>query len=394
MSAPTAREAGDALELRSYESIRDLGEERWSALLGVDAPPFLSFDWLDALEQTGCVRPERGWMPMHLGLWQGETLVAAAPAYIKGNSEGEFVFDHSWANFVHSRLHAEYYPKLIVAVPFTPATGRRLLVAPGVDEAAVHAAFAAGLEQVCQRLGLSSAHVLFPPRAEAELFAGAGLVHRYGLQFHWRNASYSSFDDFLARFSSKRRHQIRRERRDMETQGIAFEILNGSDIDEQAVNVMFEFYRSTVEKFYWGRQYLNRNFFHEVASRMPGSLHFVLARERASGRALGGAFNLLGGGALYGRYWGASEERPFLHFNVCYYQGIEDAIARGLSLFEPGAGGEHKLARGFEPTLTHSVHHLADPRLDNAVRDYCAREREALDEHIADARREPILKPL
>jgi len=393
MSAPTAPEARAALELRSYESIRDLGEQHWSALAG-DAPPFLSFDWLDALEQTGCVRPERGWMPMHLGLWRGDELVAAAPAYVKGNSEGEFVFDHSFAQFAESRLHVDYYPKLIVAVPFTPATGPRLLVAPGVDLAAVHGAFAAGLEQLCERLGLSSAHVLFPPRAEAELLSDAGLVHRYGLQFHWHNAGYACFDDFLARFSAKRRHQIRRERRDMERQGIDFRILSGSDIDAEAVDVMFEFYRATVEKFYWGRQYLNRNFFHEVASRMPGSLHFVLARERSSGQALGGAFNLLGGDKLYGRYWGAAEERPFLHFNVCYYQGVEDAIARGLSLFEPGAGGEHKLARGFEPTLTHSAHHFADSRLDHAVRDYCAREREALDDHIADSRRDPLLKPV
>ncbi len=386
-------EAAGALELRTHESIRDIGEATWNALLPADAPPFLDYAWLEALEQHGCVRPERGWMPLLVTLHRGDDTIAAAPAYIKGNTEGEFVFDHGWARFAQERLRIDYYPKLIVAVPFTPATGPRLLIAPGVDVAPVEAAFVEGLAQVVDRLGLSSAHVLFPEERQARAFADAGMLHRFGLQYHWRNDGYAGFDDFLSRFSSKRRNQIRRERRELEKQGTRIEVLTGRDITEESVDAMFGFYVSTVEKFYWGRQYLNRAFFRDVCARMADRVHVVLARDAASGRPIGGAFNLLGARALYGRYWGASEERPFLHFNVCYYQGIEEAIARGLELFEPGAGGEHKLVRGFAPTVTHSTHYLADARLGEAVADFCARERDAVAEHVADAARDPVLRP-
>jgi uncharacterized protein len=375
------------LELSTSDSIREIGESAWSRLVGADPPPFLSFDWLDALEHSGAVRPERGWMPCFLSVRQQGQLAAAAPAYLKGNSEGEFVFDFSWARFAEEKLGLDYYPKLIVAVPFTPATGPRWLIDPDADRGLLERAFAGILGAVVKELGLSSAHVLFLPGEQARAFGDAGLVHRAGVQFHWTNAGYRSFDDFLARFGSKRRNQIRRERRELERQGTRLELLTGADITEEIADTMFEFYRSTVQKFYWGRQYLNQKFFREVCARMPERIHVVLARDAASGRAIAGAFNLIGGGALYGRYWGAREERPFLHFNVCYYAGIEDAIRRGLRLFEPGAGGEHKLARGFEPTLTHSVHYLADRRFDRAVRDFVVHEREALTEHVEHGER-------
>jgi predicted N-acyltransferase len=374
------------MELRTHSSIRDFGESAWRGLLPERAPPFLSFEWLDALERTGCVVPERGWMPMHLSLWDDGELVGGAPAYVKGNSEGEFVFDHGWARFCEGRLGRGYYPKLIVAVPFTPATGPRVLVARGGARAARLHAFCAGIARLCEELELSSAHVLFPPEEEASELEACGLVRRAGLQFHWTNPGYSSFEDYLAAFSSKRRNQIRRERRELARQGTVIRHLTGSDLASDMVDVVFDFYRSTVNKYYWGRQYLRRSFFEEIFASMAESLHVVLALDGATRRPIAAAFNLLGRDALYGRYWGAREDRSCLHFNVCYYEGIEECIRRGLSLFEPGAGGEHKLARGFSPTVTHSVHHLVDPSLDLAVRDFCGREREALIEHVRELR--------
>jgi predicted N-acyltransferase len=219
------------------------------------------------------------------------------------------------------------------------------------------------------------------------------LAERHGLQFHWNNPGYASFDDFLARFDAKRRNQIRRERRELARQGIAVEVLNGERLTPELVDAVFDFYTSTVQKFFWGRQYLNRAFFEEVCARLPGAVHVVLARDAGSRRPIGGAFNLLGRRALYGRYWGAREERPFMHFNVCFYESIQWCIDRGIELFEPGAGGEHKVSRGFEPSRTYSAHLLADPRLDAAVRDYLEREQAAIEAHLAVARRDAVLKP-
>ncbi len=379
------------LSLRTHESIRALGREIWRELQGEQGPPHMSFEWLDALERTGCVGAERGWLPMHVTLSEGERVVAAAPLYLKGNSEGEFVFDYSWARFAQSSLHLDYYPKLVSAVPFTPATGPRLLMRPGSDRARLCAAFAEGLERLCETLGASGAHVLFPEPEEAVLHEQAGLAARYGVQFHWYNAGYQTFDDFVARFKSKHRNQLRRERREMHDRGIELHAHSGSDLTPELADVAYEFYLSTVDKFAWGRRYLKRAFFEEVFSTMPERLHFVVARDRAR-HPLGGAFNLLGPSALYGRYWGARSEVPFLHFNVCFYFGVEECIRRGLSRFEPGAGGEHKVARGFEPTITHSAHHLSDARLDAAVRDFLGRERQAVTAEVEAAREEARLR--
>lgn len=382
-----------AFEVTTYGSLRELGESAYASVLPDDVPPFLTYTWLDALEQARLVTPERGWAPCHIALRQGGKLSAVAPAYVKGNSEGEFVFDHAWARFAEVQLGIAYYPKLIVAVPFTPATGPRLLcreVGPSRDT--LVSAFASAVGRLSEALEVSGVHVLFPGEAEASELSKQGLLLRHGLQFHWRNPGYTSFDDFLSRFSAKRRNQIRRERRAMHDQNIEIRTYTGSDITPEHVDLAYGFYRSTVDKFYWGRRYLNREFFHDVAARMPEQLHLVLAFERGSHRALGGAFNLLGKHALYGRYWGAHEERPFLHFNVCFYHSIEECIARKLPLFEPGAGGEHKVSRGFEPTLTHSVHHLRDRRFARAIDDFLKRERHAHVLHIQEAARDPVLK--
>jgi uncharacterized protein len=380
-------------ELRTHDSLASLGEANFRALERPDTPPFSSFDWLDALERTGCVTPERGWMPFHLTLHRAGKLVACAPAYVKGNSEGEFVFDHAWARFCEGSLGVSYYPKLVFAVPFTPATGPRLLIQPDESPSVVLPVFAAAVRKLTEELNVSGSHVLFPSESETEALVAAGLARRVGVQFHWRNPGYTSFDDFLSRFSAKRRHQIRRERREVEAQGIELCVHTGSDLNVELADFIYTFYRSTVDKHVWGRRYLKRQFFEEVLSRLRDRLHVVIAYDRASGRKIAGAFNLLGSDALYGRYWGALEDRPFLHFEVCFYRGIEDAIARKLSRFEPGAGGEHKVARGFEPSLTYSAHHLADERLDRAVRDYLKREDAAVRDEVATACADMSMKP-
>lgn len=377
------------LEVRVHESIRTIPESEWNALHGVSEAPFLSWAWLDALEQTGCVGEQAGWLPHHITLGSEGALLAAAPAYLKDNSEGEFVFDHAWASASH-QLGAPYYPKLVVAVPFTPATTPRLLVQRAADRPLLLPIFAEMLRKLVERGRISGAHVLFPTEEEAIGLAGASMAHRNGIQFQFENEGYEGFDDFLARFNAKRRHQIRRERRELEKQGVTITTLRGAEITPEVVDVMFDYYVSTVDKFAWGRQYLNRAFFEEITARLRSDapaaafpredagcgVEVVLARDGK--RPIAGALNIAGASTLFGRYWGASEERPFLHFNVCYYHPIEDCIRRGLRRFEPGAGGSHKLVRGFAPSVTHSVHHLAHPRLDAAVREFLVRERAAV----------------
>lgn len=367
------------IDVRVCSSIRDIPEATWDALDGVRSVPFLSHAWLSALETTGCVGEEAGWIPHHIAFWEGDRLLAAAPAYLKDNSEGEFVFDWAWASAAE-RARIRYYPKLVVAVPFTPATASRFLVADPADRPRLLPVFAGVLRKFVEATGISSAHVLFPTEDEAKILGDAGLARRYGVQFHWRNEGYATFDDYLARFSSKRRNQIRRERREMDKQGITITTERGR-IDPAIVDVMFSLYTTTVEKFTWGRQYLNRAFFEEICAKLAGRVEIVLAREGSA--ILGGAFNLAGETTLFGRYWGAFQERPFLHFNVCFYHSIEACIAGKLQRFEPGAGGQHKMVRGFPPAITHSAHHLAHPGLDRAVREFLDRERAAIEEGAA-----------
>lgn len=378
------------IELRTHRSIREFDPAEWDALLAPNAVPHMRWTFLDALEATGCVQPEVGWLPQHLSFRRDGALVAVAPAYVKGNSEGEFVFDHSWARFCQENLGVDYFPKLIVAVPFTPAGGPRLLHAPSFSADEAFAAFAAGLERLTEGSGLSSSHVLFVTDADAARLERCGLLRRYGVQFHWRNAGYARFDDFLARFSSKRRNQIRRERREMADAGIEISVHAGDELGAANIDHVYEFYASTVDKHFYGRRYLKREFFHELCARMPKQILVVLARDKGARVPLAGAFNLVGERALFGRYWGAREERPFLHFNVCYYAGIQACIERGLDSFEPGAGGEHKHARGFESTLTHSVHLLRDPRLRGPVQRFLQQESQAILQHIDGEK--PILK--
>lgn len=369
-----------SLEVRVSPEISAVPRDAWNALDGVREAPFVSWEMLDTMERTGCVGEGTGWSPAHLTFHEDDELLGGAPAYVKDNSEGEFVFDYAWANALQ-RAGGHYYPKLLVAAPFTPATGSRILCRRAEDRPRLASALAETMRALVKRMGLSSAHVLFPPASEAGLLAERGLLQRYGVQFQWHNKGYSTWDDFLSSFDSKRRGMLRRERREMQKQGITIETLRGSDITPPVIDKMYSFYLSTVQKFSWGRQYLNRSFFEESAISMSGKVEIVVARQ--AGEMIAGAWNLLGPTALFGRYWGATVDRPFLHFNVCYYHSVEEAIVRKLERFEPGAGGSHKRSRGFAPTITHSVHHIAHPGLDRAVREHLEHERAAIEAHVA-----------
>ncbi len=380
------------LEFRTHERISDLGARAWQGLAGADCPPFLRYEWLSALEDSGCIAADRGWLAMHVAAYAAGELVGVAPCYVKGNSEGEFVFDHSFARYAQGTLRIPYYPKLVAAVPFTPATGPRFLIRAGVDAEGIARGFATALPQIAQRIGASGAHVLFPERSQADALVALGYLARHGVQYHWRNEGYRTFEDFLARFSSKRRNQIRREIREMRDQNVQLDVLTGDQLRPERVDFIFDFYRTTVQKFFYGKQYLNRAFFEQICATMPEHLHVVMASDGGSKKPIAGAFNLLGKRALYGRYWGALEERPFMHFNVCFYKGIQECVERGLELFEPGAGGEHKLARGFQPSLTYSAHAFTDRRLTAAVADFLERERQAIAQHISEAKLESGLR--
>jgi predicted N-acyltransferase len=368
----------NAYELRVIERVREVAQQDWDALVGDDSSPFVEWTWLDTLEETGCVGGDSGWVPAHLSLWRGKELVAVAPSYLKGHSEGEFVFDWSWADLAE-RLGVRYYPKVVVAVPFTPATGDRVLVAPGIDRIAATGLVAKAAREWCKRAGASSVHLLFASEPEAQAWQDCGYLRRDGFQFHWFRDGARTWDDYLARFSSKQRNQIKRELRGIADRGIVVETLSPEAHSRELARRMHGFYASTIDKHgVWGRLYLNLDFFERIVERFRDRLAWVVARDSASGEIIGGAFNVARGKRLYGRYWGAADgvDVPYLHFVVCYYEGIRACIERGLDVFEPGAGGEHKRARGFVPTLTRSAHWLADARLRSVLAPWLARERE------------------
>ena len=347
----------------------------WDRVANPDAAkydPFVTHAFLLALEQSGSITPRTGWRPRHL-LVDGADgkLAAAMPCYLKSHSMGEFVFDHGWAD-AFERAGLDYYPKLLCAVPVTPVPGRRLLVGPDGDAAALQRTLIAGAIELTKQMKASSLHVTFLDPAQLPAAEAQGLLHRTGHQYHFTNAGYKSFDDFLATLASRKRKTLKRERRDALAAGISIEWLTGADIGTEHWDAFFAFYTDTGGRK-WGSPYLNRKFFTLLGQWQAKDCLLVLAKRE--GRYIAGALNMIGAEALYGRYWGCIEHHPFLHFEVCYYQAIDFAIARGLKRVEAGAGGEHKLVRGYEPMVTHSVHWLADPRFRKAIGDYLERER-------------------
>jgi uncharacterized protein len=334
--------------------------------------PSVCHAFLSALEDSGCVGRSSGWSPLHVLVEdEAQKLLAAAPCYLKSHSQGEYVFDHSWAD-AYARAGGRYYPKLQVSVPFTPVTGPRLLVAetPRTEEA--RAALIGGLRALRGEAGASSIHATFLTEPDAQALTAAGFLARKDQQFHWFNDGYRSFDDFLAALSSRKRKTIRRERRDAVANGIGIEWVTGAALTEKHWDAFYAFYMDTGSRK-WGRPYLNRRFFSLLGERMAERVLLVLAKR--NGRYIAGAINLIGDQRLYGRNWGCIENHPFLHFEICYYQAIDFAIHRGLERVEAGAQGEHKLARGYRPVINTSAHDIADPSLRRAIASYLERER-------------------
>ena len=371
------------------DGVRSLPRAEWNALVGDDSP-FLEWDWLAGLEETGVVGGRSGWVAQPLVAREEGRLVAACPLYVKGNSEGEFVFDHGWADAAQ-RAGLRYYPKLLVGVPFTPVSGARFLVAAGRDRAPWIARFAAALRDLAIGNELSSVHVNFCREDELAALRDAGWLPRLGLQYHWVARGWKSFDEYLDSLRHKRRKEVRRELRAVADAGVTIEARSGADIPDAWFEPMWRFYRATIDGNPWGRLYLNPAFFELVRERFRERLTFVMALR--GGRPIGGAFDVQKGDALYGRYWGASEFVKHLHFAVCYYAGIEHCIRHGLARFEPGAGGQYKQVRGFDAQPTRSAHFLAEPRLAHAVARYLEHERTETSEAIDWYRERSALKP-
>ena len=380
-----ARVTSVQLQIEVASAIAEADAQEWDALVAASSPvpegenagargnPFMLHAYLNALEESGSATARTGWMPRHLLLREGGgKLAGALPCYLKSHSQGEYVFDHGWAD-AFERAGGDYYPKLQCSVPFTPAGGPRLLAAPGENRERNRRALLDGLAQVGERLGVSSAHITFMPRDEWELAGEAGYLLRTDQQFHWSNNSFESFDDFLASLSSRKRKNIRKEREAaLAGNGIEVDWLTGDQLTEDVWNRFFEFYMDTGSRK-WGRPYLTRPFYSMIGETMADRVVLMMARR--DGDYIAGAINFVGDDTLFGRHWGCIEDHPFLHFEVCYYQAIDYAIAHGLKTVEAGAQGAHKLARGYLPVTTRSAHWIAHPGLRRAIEDYLEHER-------------------
>ncbi len=366
------------LTLTLHPHITDIPAAEWDACagtLGGRGNPFVSHAFLGALEDSGSASNRTGWLPQHAALRDGDRIVAVVPMYAKSHSYGEYVFDHGWAN-AFERGGGDYYPKLQVAVPFSPVPGPRLLARPGIAPDAL----AQALIQACQELNLSSVHATFCTQPEWEALGRAGWLQRLGKQFHWENAGYADFDGFLAALSSRKRKSIRRERRDANAAGLQFLTLRGAEIEKRHWDAFYRFYTSTVDRK-WGSAYLTKSFFPLLSERLGDRVVLMMAEHE--GRAVAGALNLVGDDALYGRNWGCRGDWPFLHFELCYYRAIDFAIVHGLRRVEAGAQGEHKIQRGYLPSPTYSAHWIAHAGLRRAVAGFLEQERPAVVQEMA-----------
>ncbi|MBW8816164.1 MAG: N-acetyltransferase [Caulobacterales bacterium] len=361
--------------------VAEIGREAWDACAGnpaYEANPFVSFDFLDGLEAANCAVERTGWGPQHLSVEDADGRVAAVmPLYLKSHSQGEYIFDHAWAD-AYERAGGRYYPKLLSAAPFTPATGPRMLVRPDVDVGQARAMLLGGGLTLCERYGASGLNLNFVTEPEWRWLGEQGLGRREGQQYHWANHGYGDFEDFLAALSSGRRKTIRRERRDALAE-VEVHCLTGGDLREEHWDAFFGFYMDTGSRK-WGRPYLSRPFFSLLGERMADRVLLVMARR--GGRWIAGALNLIGGDCLYGRHWGCVEEVPFLHFELCYYQAIDWAIRHGLPRVEAGAQGQHKIARGYLPQPVYSAHFIADPALRGPVERFLAEERAGVQQEM------------
>lgn len=360
-----------AEEVSVLPAIAAVTAAEWDACAGADNP-FLSHDFLHALEESGSVRTETGWLPRHLAVTDRDGCLAAAmPLYLKGHSRGEYVFDWGWAD-AYERAGGRYYPKLLSAVPFTPVTGPRMLVRPDIDRTRAEEVLAGGIVALMNQLNVATAHVNFLTASEWERLGSFGFLQRTGLQYHWRNDGYATFDDFLAALSSRKRKAIRKERRQVADSDLTIRRLVGREIEERHWDAFFHFYMDTSDRK-WGSPYLNRTFFSLLGERMAERVMLVVAER--DGRPVAGALNLIGTDTLFGRNWGCIEDYRFLHFEACYYQAIDFAIERGLTTVEAGAQGQHKIQRGYLPVETYSAHLILDDGFRDAVDDFLQREK-------------------
>jgi len=386
-----------SLSVSVHSAIAEVPREKWNALLTSEDSPFVDWRFLSALEHSGCAVPDTGWTACHFAVHRKKELVAVAPAYIKEGSDGDFSRDWDWAGAAE-RSSLPYYPKLLLGIPFTPVTGRRVLMPADLSCAESQetlGVIVAAAQQLMKEYGLGALQVLFPTAEQQAGFVAHGLYGRIDFQYHFVNPGYERTDDFYGRFSSKRRNMLRREMAAPASQGVTIRTLRQPELKTDLAHyarLAHMLHRSTVDKLLWGRRWLNQEFYSQLFSTMPEGIELVLA-ERA-GAVIAGAFNIAGAGRLFGRYWGCLEELPFLHFNVCLYHSIAECIERGTSVFEGGAGGEHKIARGFEPIETYSAHAFLHPRLAAALAQHLRSETENRRQAIATWReQESVLKP-
>lgn len=361
-------------EVRVHRRIADIGQDLWDGCVNRGDNPFVCYDFLDALEQSACAVERTGWAPHHLSVEDSEGRIGAVmPLYLKSHSQGEYIFDHAWAD-AYERAGGRYYPKLVSASPFSPVTGSRFLIRSDVDVHDGRESLLGGALRLCEKYGASTFGVNFSLEDEWRFMGEQGLLQRQNQQYHWVNQGYGSFDDFLTALSSGRRKTIRRERRDA-VEGLEIFRLTGDDLREEHWDAFFAFYMDTGSRK-WGSPYLNRRFFSYLNERMSKKILLVLARR--SNRWIAGALNLIGGDCLYGRNWGCLEDVRFLHFELCYYQAIEFAIERGIARVEAGAQGQHKIARGYLPSPVYSAHYIADPALRAPVARFLREEMQAV----------------
>ena len=374
-----------SLTARIIGGASDIGQADWQKLTEANPHekpynPLISHEFLASLEDSGCVGGRSGWQPRFLRIEKNGAFAGVVPAYLKAHSQGEYVFDHGWAD-AFARAGGRYYPKLQVAAPFSPVKGPRLLTVSGTDTGAVQRFSAEALKAACAQLGASSAHVTFGLEEEAKLLEEHGFLLRNDQQFHFQNPGYARYDDFLESLISRKRKALKRERREALAHDIKIVWLTGKDLTESAWDDFYKFYMDTGSRK-WGSPYLNRKFFSLIGERMPDDILLVMAQR--NGRNIAGAINFIGSDRLYGRNWGCIEDHPFLHFEVCYHQAIDFAIERKLAVVEAGAQGEHKLARGYLPVKTWSAHYIEHPGLRRAVEDYLVHERAQVAEMVEE----------
>ncbi|TDI65137.1 MAG: N-acetyltransferase [Alphaproteobacteria bacterium] len=378
----------NTLTVEAVTRIADIAAVTWDACANPAAAdltdnteinPFIGHAFLNALEQSGSVTAETGWAPHHLVMKDdGDRVVGVVPLYVKSHSQGEYVFDHGWAD-AYQRAGGQYYPKLLGSVPFTPATGRRLLAHPGADRQMIEQHLARAMIKVTERLGVSSLHLTFLPQSQWDLLGQEGFLQRTDQQYHWLNEGYRTFDEFLSNLASRKRKNLRKERAAALRDGIDIEWVTGSDIREDHWDAFFRFYIETGFRK-WGQPYLTRPFFSLVGETMSDQILLVMCKR--DGQYIAGALNFIGSETLFGRYWGCVATYPFLHFEVCYYQAIDFAIDKGLKRVEAGAQGPHKIARGYVPRPTYSAHYIPDPAFRDAVERYLQSERRHVEQHI------------